>query len=102
MELSHQLKMWPFQAEKRPTRSSAALTVVCLLVLDGQGGPLSWLPCGYFHAAEFILYLLNWSLAFSTHSLVPVALVQLSVCLSPHTQSLPTVLRFTTNGHKED
>lgn len=38
MELSHQLKMWPSQAGKRPTRSSAALSVVCLQVLDGQSG----------------------------------------------------------------
>lgn len=48
----------------------------------------------FFYAAELIPYLLNRSLAFFPHSLVPVAPVQFSVYLFPRARSLPAVFTF--------
>lgn len=102
VELRHQLKMWPSQTAKRPTRSSAAWTVVCLHVLDGRSGVRTCGPAAkrglvgmstqphqscICWSGPWVRSLWRWSDSLSGFFL---------------TLSLPTVLRFTTNSRKED
>lgn len=108
MELSHQLKMWPSQAGKSATRSSGALIVVRLQVLDGQSDARTSRLAASKALWTFSHSLINPLFAELAPGFLPaqsgpcgVGLI-LSLPFFSHTQSLPTVLRFTANGHKED